>query len=264
MSTLPELNWLDDANFTIDGTSFTVYNFFGSSKAAEERNQDSTVYWIAKPRWRIDAYVETLRQLQPRNILEVGVFMGGACVFLDVLCRPERLAAIELKEGPLPLLSGYIKQHERQEAVKIYRGVDQSDGVAVPAILDEAFGDESIDLVIDDASHLLNQTRSTFNMVFPRMRPGGLYVIEDWTWAHQNISNNEHVDGMFPDEVPLTVLAYELLLVLASTDDLIADLRFDKNSIFVTRGEEPLPDRRMDVSSLYHERGRRLLPTFDT
>ena len=43
---------------------------------------------------------------------------------------------------------------------------------------------KGIDLVVDDASHLYEQTKATFAMLFPLVRPGGNYVIEDWSWAH--------------------------------------------------------------------------------
>ena len=39
---------------------------------------------------------------------------------------------------------------------------------------------EPLDLVIDDASHLYGPTMASFEVLFPRLRPGGLYVIEDW------------------------------------------------------------------------------------
>jgi predicted methyltransferase len=38
--------------------------------------------------------------------------------------------------------------------------------------------DQLLDLVVDDTSHL-GPTRASFNTLFPRLRPGGVYVIED-------------------------------------------------------------------------------------
>ena len=51
-------------------------------------------------------------------------------------------------------------------------------------ILDHEFVDESIDLVIDDASHLYVETKASFEELFPRLRPGGLFIIEDWASGH--------------------------------------------------------------------------------
>jgi hypothetical protein len=62
--------------------------------------------------------------------------------------------------------------------------VDQSDRSVVPRIIDEEFGSTPLDLVTDDASHLLDLTRASFEMLFPRLRPGGTYIIEDWNWEH--------------------------------------------------------------------------------
>jgi hypothetical protein len=41
-----------------------------------------------------------------------------------------------------------------------------------------------LDLVIDDASHIYGPTKASFQALFPLLRPGGLYLIEDWAWAH--------------------------------------------------------------------------------
>ncbi len=40
-----------------------------------------------------------------------------------------------------------------------------------------------LDLVIDDASHMYEQTKRSFEILFPLLRPGGLYIIEDWSWG---------------------------------------------------------------------------------
>jgi demethylmacrocin O-methyltransferase len=36
------------------------------------------------------------------------------------------------------------------------------------------------DLIVDDASHDGNLTRETFALLWPRLAPGGFYVVEDW------------------------------------------------------------------------------------
>ena len=40
-----------------------------------------------------------------------------------------------------------------------------------------------LDLVIDDASHLYTETKKSFEILFPLLKAGGLYVIEDWSWG---------------------------------------------------------------------------------
>ena len=55
---------------------------------------------------------------------------------------------------------------------------------ALASIVAKEFEGEPIDLVIDDASHLLEPTRASFEVLFPRLRTDGLFVIEDWAWEH--------------------------------------------------------------------------------
>lgn len=53
--------------------------------------------------------------------------------------------------------------------------LDATDRVA----LDKALGARTFDIVIDDGSHACNDVITTFRSLFDRVRPGGLYVIED-------------------------------------------------------------------------------------
>jgi hypothetical protein len=48
----------------------------------------------------------------------------------------------------------------------------------LPAMLDEHA--PAWDLIVDDASHQGHTTETTFNMLWPRIAPGGFYAIEDW------------------------------------------------------------------------------------
>jgi hypothetical protein len=72
------------------------------------------------------------------------------------------------------------------------------------ADLERIRGHASIfDFIIDDCSHLARPTRLTFDTLFPHLRHGGIYVIEDWgtgywpTWPDGASPGSEnHSAGM--------------------------------------------------------------------
>ena len=68
------------------------------------------------------------------------------------------------------------------DRLKTYWGVDRATRKRLREIVDTEFDGVPLDLVIDDGSHLLEETRTSFETLFPRLRMGGLYVIEDWNW----------------------------------------------------------------------------------
>jgi hypothetical protein len=89
--------------------------------------------------------------------------------------------------------------------------VDQADRRTLGKIVTEAFGDERLDLVLDDCSHMHDATRASFNELFSRLRPGGLCPIEDRAWAHPALAGPSP-DGPWPERIPLTRLIFELVL----------------------------------------------------
>ena len=57
------------------------------------------------------------------------------------------------------------------------------------ATKEETFADISdIDVVIDDGSHLLSHQLMTFSILFPKLKNGGIYIIEDI----QDLDNTVH------------------------------------------------------------------------
>ena len=115
--------------------------------------------------------------------------------------------------------------------VHAYYGVDQGDAATLRRIVADEFGGEPLDLVIDDASHLLDPTRSSFNVLFPLLRPGGVYVIEDWgvdLSLEREAARNPVVADRIQEEiakrpelehvVPLTRLVFEIVLASVYTD----------------------------------------------
>lgn len=63
-----------------------------------------------------------------------------------------------------------------------YRQIDQADRSAVQAMLGAIEGD--LDLVIDDGSHVPQHQASCLVEGFARLRPAGLYILEDIATSH--------------------------------------------------------------------------------
>jgi SAM-dependent methyltransferase len=120
----------------------------------------------------------------PRHVLELGLWAGGSVAFWTELLRPERFLGVDLVRadaigaGNLARLQRYQAEHPE---VRLYWETNQSNRMALRQIVSTECPD-GLDLVIDDASHWYHPTRISFETIFPVVRPGGWYVIEDWPW----------------------------------------------------------------------------------
>lgn len=172
------LNWIDDSSFEIGGYTITSdYAHGGSQRKSSDRD-----FTIMKTRNFFDHYT-VLKEENFKKVLELGVYQGGSFVFLDQLLQPDIFAAIEISTAPIPALDKYIAANGDRN--RLYYGASQDDVAKLNQIVSDDFGGQ-LDLVIDDASHFYEQTRTSFKTLFPAVRPGGLYIIEDWSWSFQD------------------------------------------------------------------------------
>jgi predicted O-methyltransferase YrrM len=131
---------------------------------------------------RYDQFFSSRRDFRPRNIFEIGIWDGGSTAYWFEYFKPQKIVAIDrMDREDSEYFRTYVESHGLSDRVKTYWGVDQKDSVRLPEIVGDEF-DEPLDLVIDDGSHMLEETKSSFEMLYPLLRPGGLYVIEDWNW----------------------------------------------------------------------------------
>jgi predicted O-methyltransferase YrrM len=170
-----------DARFRVDDTTYL--------STMTHRSRDVSQLCIKKPPALVEATIELLERHQNANVVELGISQGGSTALLAQIARPRKLVALELSAEPIAELASFIDANNHGETVRPYYDVNQADRGRLDEILDLEFGDEPIDLVIDDASHFLEETRTSFEILFPRIRPGGTYVIEDWNWEHLRASN---------------------------------------------------------------------------
>ena len=139
---------------------------------------------IAKGRSLLEAYFALWSELRPQRVVELGMRQGGSAAMMCELGGLERIVTVELSTARVKALDGYVEKHGLHDVLRPYYGVDQADRKRLASIVDEEFSGAPLDLVIDDASHLYPESRASFETLFPRLRPGGLFLLEDWRWQH--------------------------------------------------------------------------------
>ena len=103
---------------------------------------------------------------QPINFLEIGIYEGNSVKFFENYFSHADLNFIDNKPESIKYFSNRSK----------YFFIDQLD---IPAL--QRFSSEKgpFDVILDDGGHTMTQQISSFLALFPSVKPGGLYVIED-------------------------------------------------------------------------------------
>jgi predicted O-methyltransferase YrrM len=241
------VTWQTEHELDLDGVRFVARGATNRFKSIPER------FCVVKRPDVVVAYLDLLAELKPATIVELGVYQGGSCALMALAGDPAVLVSVELDEERVSALDELIATHGLGDRVHVHYGVDQADGLKLGRIVDKHLEGRPLDLVVDDASHLVAPTRASFNALFPRLRPGGLYVIEDWAWAHVGYGTHR------PTETPQTVLVFEVTMALPSRPGLIAELRIDRDWAVVVRGDAELDPADFDIAACYSERGQGLL-----
>jgi hypothetical protein len=135
------------------------------------------------------------------------------------------------------------KRQFEEQRIHIRQG-----GQADPEFLDRLIAETGpLDIVIDDGSHVCGDVLASFRLLFPKLRVGGVYVIEDlqtsyWPGRGGNSVDladpttsmgllKQLVDGLNHEELyPSGVRA------LAPTDGLVKGVHFYHNLAFVEKG----------------------------
>jgi predicted O-methyltransferase YrrM len=194
-----------DGSFSLGGIDFIID--IPPSRAAV-----AGLFPIRKSEPFIRFYESLSDEISPEGVLELGIFQGGSYVFIDTLFEPRSMSAIDIREDPAAPLERYV---ETKPGRHIHYATSQTDEGTMRRIVEDELHGE-LDLVIDDASHRYEETKRSFEILFPLLRPGGVYVIEDWSWAHH--PDYQADDARLSGTPALTNLLFEQLLLLGSTN----------------------------------------------
>lgn len=191
----------DPQRFTIDGTNFLM-SFTPAGKGQALSTPDEFVLLKCESYL---AFYRSLLESAPKKIVEIGMFQGGSMAYYDKLYRPDKLVGIDIRKVPIAPLEEYRKT---RPYITTHYGISQDDP-AVPGMIEADLGGPA-DLIVDDASHMYQLTRDTFINCFNLLRPGGLYVIEDWSWSHD--PHRQSPGASWDDKLALTNLIFDLVV----------------------------------------------------
>jgi predicted O-methyltransferase YrrM len=186
---LPAWRWVDDTTLEIDGTRVTTNVLAGA--------RGDVPLLVLKPPPLVQRNLDLVADLRPRRIVELGTKDGGSAALLALAADADLVVTVDLADSVPPALARFVEETGRTGRVVACTGIDQADREALLGAIGAAGASGDLDLVVDDASHLLGPTRASFEALFPLVRPGGWYLVEDWA-VDQGIADG--VAHRIPDD----------------------------------------------------------------
>jgi len=250
MQLIRPIDWVSETKFVVDGLEFN-----GDLASFTERTTPDRVV-ILKDSRLLRQYLDFLAGHDIKNMFELGIWQGGSPMFYALATDARKVVALDITNPGPATLDEIARRYGVVDKLRLHFGVSQGDRETVTEIMDSEFGDEPLDLVIDDASHEYGLTRESFEIVFPRLRMGGFYIIEDWQWAH--IDSPVYQQGQaFGGKPALSNFIFELLIAYGSHPDIFWNIVVRDWFVAVQKGSMPLaPSFRLD--DLLRMRGAKL------
>jgi predicted O-methyltransferase YrrM len=120
------------------------------------------------------------------SILEIGVREGASLILWHEYFPWAQIYGIDIDPAcaRAPLLS---------DRMHIAIG-DQGD----PVFMAGCFPNIEFDIVIDDGSHINRLTLAAFKSLWPRLKPGGLYCIEDLRCSYERLQSEQDILNIWP------------------------------------------------------------------
>lgn len=157
-----------------------------------------------------EKYFQEYKDL-PANILEIGVRDACSLKTWEEFFPNAKIFGIDIEDK---------KKHDN-ERIKTFCG-DQSDTLFINSVISQT---GPLDIVIDDGSHINHITLKSFELLFPALKPGGLYIIEDLLCSYKENIREDAVQWPGMDKV--MDLGHEMINNRRLIDDFITKLIYD-------------------------------------
>ncbi|MBY8977320.1 class I SAM-dependent methyltransferase [Rhodobacteraceae bacterium NNCM2] len=236
--------------FQINGTTFRIDMGWAGKRA----KSDETAFTIVKNEGFFDLYKD-IHKDAPKSIFEIGFFEGGSSVFFNEYFSPDQITCVDRRRDPIEPVDSYIVEKGYSDRFRMVYSFDQGDKKGLRDLV-RTHHDSTLDLVVDDASHQHALTKATFEALYPFVRPGGKYIIEDYGWAHVPPYQGE--DHLWFAQPSLVNLLFELTVLISNRPDLISKIEIFSPLAVLTRGPAAIDPDSFSIDELLLMRGRSL------
>ncbi len=225
------LEWRSPNEFVLGGVNFTVDLTAGNKRRQSTLNN----FTIVKTENFLRLY-EYLSRRYPNmdNIIELGVFQGGGFAYLDGVFKPKILHGVDITSKRIPPLDTYCTESSRN--LRVHYETSQDDKGFLEDLVKTQFSGK-LDMVVDDASHTYELTRKSFEILFPLLKPGGIYVIEDWAWVYADGFKEPHP---WANDISLAKLVLELIHNIGASNKTIDNLEVHQEMVIVQKSSNPV------------------------
>lgn len=133
-------------------------------------------------------YEEEFKRLSPKTLLEIGVWEGESLKLWQNMFPHTKVWGVEI--------------NPKFKKENVFIG-NQSDGQFLKSVV-EITGIP--DIIIDDGSHKVSDQQASFETLFPLMKSGGVYIIEDLCTSYWTDHELHFVDGKMTTEYLLDLI----------------------------------------------------------
>lgn len=151
-----------------------IGNHFFVPNEHSERKPGDVVYH--KDRNTLNGYASMLPYAFPdgvSKIFEIGVKEGGSLCFWHALTGA-KIVGIDIDTSQI---TPAVRRYAEGKPI-VWEQMSSQNYDRVLPFIQEQLGE--IDLVIDDGAHILPNMLHNFNQIWPYVRPGGVFAVEDW------------------------------------------------------------------------------------
>lgn len=119
---------------------------------------------------------------RPIRMLELGVHTGESLKVWATYFPQGTIIGLDLEEkADFSDYSNIIFEQGNQTDIELLKQIAHS----------------GLDIILDDCSHIGVNTAISYETLFPYLKPGGLYIIEDWATGYMN----DWPDGKYPEKL---------------------------------------------------------------
>jgi hypothetical protein len=147
-----------------------------------------------------------------KNILEIGVYRAESLSYLKDRFPNSQIHGIDIED----------KSEYDSDRIKTYI-VDQEDREQLTMFIEET--NVNFDIVIDDGGHTMRQQQISFGVLFKKISPNGIYILEDL-----HTSRMENFGTIFESDL---ITSLDMILNFKYTKNLISNHMSDDEKRYI-------------------------------